>query len=190
MSWIYTLQTGAPATITGEVNALWSNNTASIVSPFDFKQGYVSWKPGAGNGTYFGDGLYTSVKDPQCTNTALVTTVDGLNSNCSLWAYAYAKDNSKLIFVNNIPGQQPNMGRYMLHTPSQWSADGALSKSVRISEGKSFQIRIDATNIFNHDVPGSPWSQLGQFYGQNWGLGYIFNKTGARKFQARLRFDF
>jgi len=190
MSWIYSLQTGAKQTISGQTNYLWGNNTASIVNPFDFKSGYVDWKPGAAQGLYWGEDLYSMVKDPQCTNSALVTTANGLNNYCTLTGMAYKNDNSKFIFVNTVPGTQPNMGRYNLSSPSNWSADGAFSKSVRLTEGKTFQIRIDATNIFNHPVPAAPWVSMAPMYGMNFQMGYIFNKTGNRKFQARLRFDF
>jgi hypothetical protein len=199
MSWIYTMQSGTPATITGDVNYLWGGNMVNQVRPFDMKSGYVSWKPGANAGSYFSQAGYTTVADPQCSNTALVTNADNLNSNCTLRAIVTADRQSDYIFVNAIPGQRPNLGRNTLNSPLQWSADGALSKSVRIAEGKSVQVRIDATNLFNHAQPvygmalGSSWLNYGNYnasISQDVPFGYINGKQGSRKFQAKIRFDF
>jgi Ca-activated chloride channel homolog len=199
MSWIYTMQSGAPATVTGDVNYLWSGNMVNQVRPFDMKSGYVSWKPGADAGTYFPQASYTTVADPQCSNTELVTRADNLNAYCTLRAIVTSDKQSDYIFVNAIPGTRGNLSRNTLNSFMQWSADGALSKSVRIAEGKTFQIRIDATNIFNHAEPaygmvfGSSWLDLGNYntaINQHVPFGYINGKQGSRKFQAKLRFDF
>ena len=87
----------------------------------------------------------------------------------------------------------------------------AMSKSIRITEGKTLQIRMDATNIFNHGqptagasqsgvvrtrVPGPPAATMGSYYDATDGsfaqrpLGYLSSKVGARTFQAKVRFDF
>jgi len=86
-----------------------------------------------------------------------------------------------------------------------------MSKVVKLTEGKSLQIRVDATNIFNHAnpsgnssqsgvvrvrVPSAPNNAMGYYYDGIGGtyalqpLGYINSKVGARTFQARLRIDF
>ena len=31
-----------------------------------------------------------------------------------------------------------------------------MSKSIRITESKTLQIRMDSTNVFNHPVPSNP----------------------------------
>jgi hypothetical protein len=64
--------------------------------------------------------------------------------------------------------------------------DGAFSKSVRLTEGKSVQVRVDATNVFNHPQPGGYTLAMS---GTN-NIGAITSKSGNRKFQARLRLDF
>ncbi len=87
----------------------------------------------------------------------------------------------------------------------------AMSKSIRIMEGKSIQIRMDATNIFNHAnpsgaaassgvarvvVPSAPaavmgnYTGSGEFFGSLRPLGYVDAKVGARTFQAKIRLDF
>ncbi len=181
MSWIVSMQSGAKRSLTGS-NYLWGGNQVNIVNPFDFDSGYVDWKPGATTGDYFG-ALYTSVLDPQCTEGTLVTP--NLRPVCTLRAVVSRADQKKWLFVNAIPGERPNMGGFNFSAPMQWSTDGALSKSVRVTEGKSFQIRIDATNIFNHTQPASYSLTM-----TNTRLGQIDSKSGNRKFQARLRFDF
>jgi hypothetical protein len=194
MSWIHTMSAGSPQTLTGDVNYLWGGNMMSQALPFDFKSGYVDWKPNATNGNYYA-GKYTTATDPQCTNTELVYF--DLRTACTLKAIVpvtHKDGDNDYIFVNTNPGQQSNLGRNMFTSPMRWSTDGALSKSIRISEGKSFQIRVDATNIFNHAQPADPTYSLSgsymfgmMFYGTPF---QVASKSGQRTFQARLRFDF
>jgi hypothetical protein len=87
----------------------------------------------------------------------------------------------------------------------------AMSKAIKITEGKSLQIRVDATNIFNHPqptanswqsgvvrvrVPGAPSATMGYFFDMTdfsyayRPLGYMSAKVGSRTFQAKVRFDF
>jgi len=185
MSWIYTMYSGARQTLTGDVNYLWGGNMVNQLKPFDFAQGYVTWKPGAPSGNYFGS-KYTLVADPQCSNSALLTTVDGLNTNCTLKSMVDKTALGDYIFINAKPGERGNLDRFTLNSPIQWNMDGAFSKSVRLTEGKSIQVRVDATNVFNHPQPGAYTLAMS---GTN-DIGAITAKSGNRKFQARLRLDF
>jgi hypothetical protein len=197
MSWIHTMSAGSPKTMTGDVNYLWGGNYVSQVQPFDFKGGYVDWKPNATQGNYYA-GKYTTATDPQCSNTELVAP--SLKAYCSLKALVpvtHKSGDNDYIFVNSNPGERGNLGWNTFTTPMRWSTDGALSKSIRISEGKSFQIRVDATNIFNHAQPSDPGTSLGadsfwKLFGMNIYTTpfQITSKSGNRTFQARLRFDF
>jgi hypothetical protein len=59
--------------------------------------------------------------------------------------------------------------------------------TARISESKSLQIRIDATNILNHPLPSNPSFNLNATNG----FGYIADKSDAhRQFQAQVRLGF
>jgi len=194
LSWIHTMQSGAPQTITGDINYLWGGNMMNRVKNFDTSSGYVTWKPGAGVGDYY-NFEYNNVADPQCANSAMVTTQNGLAGKCQLKALADSK--GTIYFVNAVPGERPNYSRNTFSSPMQWNTDGAVSKSVRVAEGKSFQIRVDATNIFNHAQPANPnyglgansmWKAFGLYLYTR--FGEISSKSGNRKFQARLRFDF
>ena len=87
----------------------------------------------------------------------------------------------------------------------------AMMKSVRLTEGKSLQVRVDATNIFNHAnpsgsasssgvgrvvVPSAPAATMGNYFDFSdfsntlRPLGYLSTKVGARTFQAKMRLDF
>jgi len=55
-------------------------------------------------------------------------------------------------------------------------------------ESKSFQVRVDATNVLNHPQPGNPDLSINDsatsFFGR------ITSKSGNRNFQGQLRFNF
>ena len=74
-----------------------------------------------------------------------------------------------------------------MYLPGQWSFDGAMSKRLRISESKSFQIRVDATNVMNHPVPNNPSLDINSTNP----FGFIQDKGNQRReFKGMLRFDF
>ena len=59
-----------------------------------------------------------------------------------------------------------------------------VSKTFKIDEARSFQIRVDATNVLNHPVPNQP--SLAAI-----SLGTITNKGGTpRQLQGQLRINF
>ena len=79
---------------------------------------------------------------------------------------------------------------------SQWTLDGNISKSFKVSESKALQIRIDAINILNHPWPADPIG-LGAantvFSSDN--FGQVTSKGGnvnnlPRMFQGKVRFSF
>jgi hypothetical protein len=60
----------------------------------------------------------------------------------------------KIVLQNPKPGTRGTLGRQTL--PGSWAFDAAMSKTVKITESKSLQIRMDSTNVFNHPVPDNP----------------------------------
>lgn len=203
LTWIHSMQTGHPMTISAGNTSLYAATTPNLVGSFDTKQGHVSWAPNARYGNYF-NGRYTMVRDPQCTNAALVDQTS-LGAFCTLGAYADAQNNNALVLVNPLPGQRGSFGRNNLTSPLTWDTSMALMKQVRITESKSFQLRIDATNVFNHaqasngvsatassrNATGSdPSMTMSSTYGVFTTPGRMDSKIGVRTFQARLRFDF
>jgi len=171
---------------------LYANGVPDLVGTFDFDSVGVMWEDGSANGNYFGN-KYQKVRDPQCNAIAA-----SLQPLCSLQAIEDTSGN--MVFQNPLPGKRGSFGRSNLSAPGTWTADMAFSKHIRVTEGTSFSLRVDATNIFNH-----PQASFGSFasgvriivpnppdVGINSAnpFGYLDNKVGTRTFQATLRFDF
>jgi hypothetical protein len=213
ISWIHTMQSGRPGSITTSTG-ITGTGRPDLVAPFDTKSGHVAWKPGARYGNYW-NFAYVAGKDPQCAN---VTSQQGLANYCYLKAM-YQDSNfnglvdagEPVVFQNPAPATRGNFDPWSLTAPLVWNTDMALTKMVRIAEGKSFQLRIDATNVFNHPLPSNgtygssgsrtvaPTDMSGNYSLMNLGasnnsnnrpMGFLDSKVGARTFQAKIRFDF
>ena len=187
-------------------NMLYGRGVPSRVAPFDPKNWGVTWNPGAISGNYYGY-RYAKGKDPQCTNSSIVTP--SLQASCTLNAIYVASspgqaDLTQPVLVTPMPGQRGNMGLNNFNMPTTWNVDMAMSKAIRITESKRFSLRIDVNNVFNHhvvsgwgdiltrrttqqvDTAGPPDITLTSANP----FGYLPAKVGARLFQAKLRFDF
>jgi hypothetical protein len=180
-------------TIAGR-QSLYGNGVPDKVGPFDPKSAQVTWHNGAQFGNYFND-AYEQVADPQCSSVA-----SSIRPLCTLQAIR-RKDSGQIIFQNSLPGVRGNFGRNNLTGPGSWNVDMALSKSIKITESKSFQVRVDAVNIFNHPQPGGTATASGSqiVYATNPltdindtanSFGKFGSKAGRRTWQAKLRFDF
>jgi len=196
-SWILNLSTGAPLSVTA-ANMLYGNGVPDIVGPFDSKSYRAAWANGAPNGNLFADAnnqpLYSKVRDPQCTNSSIVMpslqalcTLNGLKSNST----------GQIVLQNPLPGTRGTLGRNTIEGLGTWSADMAIQKRIQIAETKSFTLRVDARNIFNHPTPALPGlfsttpgtADLNLTSTTN-PFGTFTTKTGNRTFQARARIDF
>jgi hypothetical protein len=195
-SWIINASSGSPANWTA-TSMLYGTGVPDQVGPFPFDQVGVYWEEGAYRGNYLSNSL-RFVNDPQRT---LVTTKDNLNQQCTL--VAAADEDGNIILQNPLPGTRGNFGQNRLYNPGSWGVDMALSKLVQIDESKSVQVRVDATNIFNHPTPAgsavqtTPGSRT--YYagppalnlsGGTTYVGDLNSKVGQRTFQARVRFSF
>jgi len=213
MSWIGNVSSGRPYSITPTSSTLYGAASPNRVGTFEpGNEGNIVWPNGASTGVFYGnaDGTakYSLVADPQCQS---VTTAQGLQGSCTLRAFALNGDASKLVFVNPYPTERGNFAQNSLRQPPIWSADMTMSKSIRITEGKSLSIRMDATNIFNHaqpsagafqsgvvrvKVPGAPAAAMSGYFDftdfsyAERPLGYVSSKVGSRTFQAKIRLDF
>lgn len=189
------------------MNSLWGGNgLPDLVGEFDPKSGHVTWEHGERYGNYFNN-MYELVPDPQCAN---VTFLQGLANQCTLQAAARA-DTGEIVFQNPQPGTRGNFHPGVITTPLTWNTDMALTKEIRVMEGTRIQLRIDATNVFNHPLPsrgtfGSQGSRVvapGDFSGNFTMMslgpafffapnapGYLDSKVGACTFQAKIRIDF
>ncbi len=163
--------------------------------------GEVTWQGDVG--TYFGDHNFTKVADPQCLGVAdAASGSQTLRQRCMSRLRALALDGS-IVMQNPAPGTFGNLGFNTLEGPGMWALDASLSKSFQIGENRRFQVRFDATNIFNHPQPNTPSFYASGFFtgglrGTNLALnnpndfGRIGVKNGLsnRRFQATLRMDF
>jgi hypothetical protein len=181
LGWIFNVNSGAPLSI-GAQNTLYANGTADIVGPFD-RNGKVQWQEGGSGGSYFMGGALRTVRDPQCS-----TLASNLQSLCTLNAIADA-GTGQILLQNPLPGKRGTLGIRALQAPGVWRLDGNISKSIRITESKSLQFRVDATDVLNHPEPATPVADIN---GANFGQITGTNAKSAlhRQFQASLRFSF
>jgi hypothetical protein len=198
LGFIYNISSGDPRTINTTTNFLYANGRPNIVGPWTNPKGEIRWN--GQNGSFFAD-EYATYTDPQCAN---VTALDGLQAQCSLRGLAIVVPQGTAgsiplssgkfgipVLENPLPGQQGNLGAATMNSYPKWRLDGNLSKTFQVTESKTLQLRVDATNIFNHPQPGN-----GGAIGANPNLGFTDNfgqfttKTGSRTFQARLRLTF
>jgi hypothetical protein len=179
VGWIFNVNSGPPISISAQ-NTLYANGTPDIVGPFDTK-GKVVWQ-GANGGTYFMGGNLKQVRDPQC-----LTLAQNLQSSCTL--NAIADSNNQILLQNPLPGRRGNLGLRSLQGPGVWRLDANLAKSIKLTEDKSLQFRLDATDVFNHPEPATPILDINA---TNFGLitGATAKSTLHRQFQASLRFTF
>jgi hypothetical protein len=92
-----------------------------------------------------------------------------------------------IVLQNPAPGTVGNAGQNTLRNIGNYTLDTNIGKTFRISESKSFQLRIDTTNVLNHPTPGGPQFSINA---NNNPFGQITTKTGGRAFQGQVRFNF
>jgi hypothetical protein len=91
------------------------------------------------------------------------------------------------VLQNSMPGTQGNFPHSKLQLPRRQTLDANLSKSFRLSEDKSLQLRIDATNVLNHPNWGEPSFNI---QNSNFGRATTKGSPGNRVLQAQVRFTF
>jgi hypothetical protein len=185
-SFIVNFSTGGPTSLTAG-NMMYGNGIADVVGPFELRQGDVEWGAPGGSGqlvgNYFGNGVYGKVVDPQCRDGVIAAE---LRNFCTLQAVTLAST-GEIVLQNPQPGSRGTIGRQTIELPGTWAFDANIGKTFRISESKSVQVRVDATNILNHPNAGTPSLSINS---QN-PLGYIGSKGNShREFKAMLRLTF
>jgi hypothetical protein len=180
---IVNLNSGAPLTVTAN-NSLYGNARPDIVGPFPLKDGKVTFTgTQAANGSFLAPGTFTSVKDPQCAAIA-----SSLQSLCTLNAIKDAKT-GQILLENAQPGAVPTLGIGSIYGPGRWRFDANLAKAIKISETKSLQFRLDATDVLNHPEPNAPSLNITGTAATTFGI--IAGKSNLhRQLQAQLRFNF
>ena len=105
----------------------------------------------AGLPNYFDAGTYRTITDPQCAN---VTSLQGLQTACTLGALADSQN--RLLLQTPAPGTIGNLGDNWITGPGSFRFDMSAVKTVRISETKKVEFRLDARNVLNHPILGNP----------------------------------
>jgi len=180
---VFNVNSGAPLTVTAN-NSLYGNARPDIVGPFPTDDAKVTYEgTPAASGSYWAPGTFGTIRDPQCA-----TLATNLQSLCSLNAITDAKT-GQILLQNAKPGTVPTMGIGSVFGPGRWRFDMNLSKSIRLSESKSLQIRLDAADVLNHPEPNTPSLNLTGNAATTFGL--ISGKSNLhRQLQAQLRFSF
>jgi hypothetical protein len=176
---IFSLAAGSPLTISAPVSTITqgTNNTPVLVGDFPKSTGKVTK---VANGVVYFDG-FGQRPDPTGTNTSLVDpTVAGQFSNLAI-----TDSQGRLVLVNPQPGQLGTLGLKTIEGPGSIGLDMNLTKKVRITETKEFELRLDAVNLLNHPNFGSPNVSI-----NSTSFGRITNATGARSFVINSRLNF
>jgi hypothetical protein len=206
-SWIVNLGSGQWSNITAN-NRMYGVGVPDVVYAIDFNEAkrYEWGNERAGNGDlnadYFGN-QFVSLRDPQCdvvTNKqSLRLAVGQANERCNMNALGLKVaagtpgsflsedgDNVIMVLKNPMPGTKGNLGQHKVKGHGTVSFDASASKTFRISESKSMQLRIDTTNVLNHPSPGGPTLNINS----DDAFGNVTTKTGGRTFQGQLRLQF
>ena len=188
---IFSLSSGAPLTMVAPVSTITQavGNTPVIVGDFAKSMGQVTKVT---NGVTYFNGLQ-QVTDPA---VAGVTPAQSLNTQFSNKAIADAT--GRVLIVNPAPGQLGTMGLKWIEGPRNISLDMNLSKKVKITETKEFELRVDAVNVLNHPNFGNPNVNINSTGGgtttgpaaNNVAFGRITTATGARSFVINSRLNF
>jgi hypothetical protein len=179
LSWIVNMTSGAPLNVTA-TNTYIGRQRAQIVGDFSKDQGAARMTAGLPN--YFEAGTFRTITDPQCAN---VTTLQGTRTACTLGALTDAQ--GAILLQNAAPGTLGNLGDGWLTGPGSFRFDMSASKTMRINETKSVELRIDARNVLNHPILGNPGLDINS---ANFGQIAAAGVSGTRNFQALLRFSF
>jgi hypothetical protein len=179
LSWIANLNSGAPLNVTS-TNTYVGRQRPDIAGDFPKKQGEARMTGGLPN--FFDAGTYKNVADPQC---ARVTPLQGLQTACTLGALTNSQ--GQIVLQHAAPGTLGNLGDGWLTGPGGFRFDMSAIKTVRITESKTLQFRIDARNVLNHPRPGNPNLDINS---ANFGQMAPEGVTGNRSFQGQLRLSF
>ena len=197
------MNSGAPADLAAtytngaitQQTGMYANAVPDVVGPFNFNKGTVRWNgptttAGVKTGTYFNEpSPFMKVDDPQC---AITNRADRMgfnlyaNGSCTIDALADAKT-GQILLQNPLPGRRGNLGQNRMRNPGGWDFDANLSKAFRLTESKTMEVRVDATNVLNHPNPNGPQFGLNA----TTVIATISGKGNqTRQFQARLRLNF
>jgi hypothetical protein len=192
MGWITNITSGAPLALTANCGLYGNCAPDAVNGGIDPKSAEVTWI--GDHGTLFAD-RYTFVPDPQCDSIEA-----SLQPLCrgSLSAIVDSRTGN-IVMQNPLPGNMGTAGYNKFRNYTRWNVDMSMSKSVAIDETKSFRLRVDISNMFNHPISSSQPTAAGRVavptapsMSINGGtpIGQYTYKVGGRTIQAMARFDF
>jgi hypothetical protein len=116
--------------------------------------------------------------DPYLANPTWVPNAGGFNTQLQ-WIDIAA-------FTNPALGTRGNATRGMLTGPGFWNTDLAFSRNISLAQGRRFELRVEAFNLFNNVNWGNPNVQVG-----NANFGRITTTVGdPRIMQFALKYAF
>lgn len=189
VGWIVNVNSGPPMNVTAN-NSLYANGRPDLVGAFPTRDGRVTFEgTPAAAGAYWQPGSFTVDRDPQCSAIA-----SSLRPLCTLNAIKDAKT-GQILLQNAQPGGFPTMGLGQIFGPGRWRFDANISKAIKLTESKTLQFRLDATNVLNHPEPNTPSLNITGTGATNFGQIVAAGNTPAktnlrRQLQAQLRFNF
>jgi len=171
-------------------NSLYANGVPDVVGPFPVKpSGHLQWSGNSGN--VFGGRYTANTPDPQCNQIAAV-----LQPYCTILAVTDTTT-GQIVLQQPQPGHRGTLGQKTLELPGTWDLDAALTKVIRISESKTFQFRMDSTNVVNHPNVGSNCGPATVVCAPNLSTNGTtpfgstqFKGVSHRMFKAQLRLNF
>jgi len=214
---ILNFSAGRPVSLLGGAGLNYGSSTSStdpniaaeIVGDFNIREADLYWDGTANRGSLFGkDNPFITVADPQCPATGTAQTAYPSSLTCGLTAVARivpagtpgsfqagtdSAGNPRfatVVLQNPKPGTQGTLGQTTFDMPGTFRFDANISKTFRVTETKTVQVRMDATNVLNHPnpLPAAPAISINNTSGD---FGYLTNdKTGTRTFQAQVRLSF
>jgi len=92
------------------------------------------------------------------------------------------------LFSDNALGTPGNASRRYFHGPGMANFDMAVQKSLRLTESKSLQLRLEAFNVFNHAQFFGPQAVDGNIGSTT--FGQVVSSSAPRLVQAGAKFTF
>jgi hypothetical protein len=121
----------------------------------------------------------------------LVKMPVGLNPRTSSFGGASHYFFDPASFTDNAVGTLGNVGRNFFHGPGFWNTDFSVQKDTNITEKTTFQMRLEAFNLFNHTNFANPVGDVGVGTGPGTTFGQVQGIRGnSRLVQLGAKFIF